>query len=182
MTRLRTLGHQVDLQILDNEASAEYKRLITEEWGAKFQLPPPTSTDAMPLSAPSTPSKRTSSLFLSALPMLILEIIGIYLSLRRNSHLTFCVSPCSIQLNLHGNVSTALSTTMPPQSDPLDTVSSSTRRRATTTHGTIAARQLGTSALHTITTAANTLSPRKPRAPVSLIPWSSGIIILLCQP
>ena len=41
MKRLRTLGHRVDLQILDNEASAEYKRLITEERGAKFQLVPP---------------------------------------------------------------------------------------------------------------------------------------------
>ena len=41
MTRVQNLGHQVDLQILDNEASAEYKRIITEEWGAKFQLVPP---------------------------------------------------------------------------------------------------------------------------------------------
>jgi len=41
MTRLRSLRHSVDLQILDNEASTEYKRQITEEWGARFQLVPP---------------------------------------------------------------------------------------------------------------------------------------------
>ena len=41
MTRLRASNQRVDLQILDNEASAEYKRQITEVWGAKFQLVPP---------------------------------------------------------------------------------------------------------------------------------------------
>lgn len=40
-TRLKAKGHEVDLQILDNEDSAAYKKLITEEWGAKFQLVPP---------------------------------------------------------------------------------------------------------------------------------------------
>ena len=41
MTRLKQKGLTVDLQILDNEASAAYKRAIEEEWGAKFQLVPP---------------------------------------------------------------------------------------------------------------------------------------------
>ena len=33
----------VDLEILDNEASAEYKRAITEKWNAKYQLLPPNT-------------------------------------------------------------------------------------------------------------------------------------------
>ncbi|KAL7536213.1 hypothetical protein ACHAWF_005402, partial [Thalassiosira exigua] len=39
--RLQERGHGVALQILDNEASKEYKRLITQKWGAKIQLIPP---------------------------------------------------------------------------------------------------------------------------------------------
>ena len=41
MTRLAARGLSVDLQILDNEASAEYKKVITFTWQAKFQLVPP---------------------------------------------------------------------------------------------------------------------------------------------
>jgi hypothetical protein len=41
MTRLAARGLSVDLQILDNEASAAYKHAITVTWQAKFQLVPP---------------------------------------------------------------------------------------------------------------------------------------------
>ena len=41
MTRLTSRGLAVDLQILDNEASAAYKRTITDTWKCKFQLVPP---------------------------------------------------------------------------------------------------------------------------------------------
>jgi hypothetical protein len=41
MTRLVARGLAVDLQILDNEASATYKEAITFKWNAKFQLVPP---------------------------------------------------------------------------------------------------------------------------------------------
>ena len=44
MTRLTAQGLSVDLNIRDNEASADFKRVITETWRAKFQLvriPPP---------------------------------------------------------------------------------------------------------------------------------------------
>ena len=41
MTRLETRGLRVDLQILDNEASAAYKKTITDTWKCKFQLVPP---------------------------------------------------------------------------------------------------------------------------------------------
>ena len=33
---LKQRGHNVDLQVLDNEASAAYKKEITETWGVKF--------------------------------------------------------------------------------------------------------------------------------------------------
>jgi hypothetical protein len=41
MTRLAARGLSVDLQILDNEASAAYKDAITFKWNATFQLVPP---------------------------------------------------------------------------------------------------------------------------------------------
>jgi hypothetical protein len=41
MTCLAARGLLVDLQILDNEASAAYKHAITVTWQAKFQLVPP---------------------------------------------------------------------------------------------------------------------------------------------
>ena len=41
MQRIKSRNHHVDLQILDNEASAEYKKLMTETWNVKYQLVPP---------------------------------------------------------------------------------------------------------------------------------------------
>ena len=41
MTRLAARGFLVDLQILDNKASAAYKHAITFKWKATFQLVPP---------------------------------------------------------------------------------------------------------------------------------------------
>jgi hypothetical protein len=41
MTHLAARGLLVDLQILDNEASAAYKEAVTFKWNAKFQLVPP---------------------------------------------------------------------------------------------------------------------------------------------
>ena len=41
MERLKSRGHHVDLQVLDNEASAAYRRQITDKWKADFQLVPP---------------------------------------------------------------------------------------------------------------------------------------------
>ena len=38
---LKYLGHKVDLQILDNKASTEYKRFIAKNWGSRYQLVPP---------------------------------------------------------------------------------------------------------------------------------------------
>lgn len=41
MRRLKAREHKIDLQILDNEISAEYKRVIEEVWKTKYQLVPP---------------------------------------------------------------------------------------------------------------------------------------------
>ena len=41
MQRLKDRGMIVDLQILDNEASAAYKRIITTKWEVAFGLIPP---------------------------------------------------------------------------------------------------------------------------------------------
>ena len=41
MQRLLNNKLTVDLQILDNETSAEYKQDITEKWKANYQLVPP---------------------------------------------------------------------------------------------------------------------------------------------
>ena len=41
MESLKQRGNDVDLQVLDNEASADYKKEITETWGANFQLASP---------------------------------------------------------------------------------------------------------------------------------------------
>ena len=43
MQRLRDHELNVDLQILDNEASAEYKKVIKKKWNANDQLVPPNT-------------------------------------------------------------------------------------------------------------------------------------------
>ena len=41
MRRIHDNKLTIDLQIIDNEASAEYKRAIKEKWNANYQLVPP---------------------------------------------------------------------------------------------------------------------------------------------
>ena len=41
MTRVKAAGLDVDLQVLDNEASKEYKEIMTNKWKVKYQLVPP---------------------------------------------------------------------------------------------------------------------------------------------
>ena len=41
MQRIKDRNMLVDLNILDNEASAEYNRIIKSEWGVEYQLVPP---------------------------------------------------------------------------------------------------------------------------------------------
>eukprot|EP00804_Cyclotella_cryptica_P022720 CCRYP_012520-RA/>CCRYP_012520-RA protein AED:0.32 eAED:0.32 QI:0/-1/0/1/-1/1/1/0/364 len=43
MTHLRNQGHLVEHQILDNEASKDYRHAITQEWKATYQLVPPNA-------------------------------------------------------------------------------------------------------------------------------------------
>jgi hypothetical protein len=60
MTRLAAWGLSVDLQILDNKASAAYKHAITVTWQASFSWCPQICIIAIGLSMPSGPSKTTS--------------------------------------------------------------------------------------------------------------------------
>ena len=41
MQQIKRHNHHVDFQIFDNEASAEYKKLMTEKWKVNYQLVPP---------------------------------------------------------------------------------------------------------------------------------------------
>ena len=41
MRRLSDQGHQVDVKILDNEVSGDFKRTILEYWCETYQLTPP---------------------------------------------------------------------------------------------------------------------------------------------
>ena len=41
MQRLDDIGHHVDVQILDNEVSADFKNTIVEDWWATYELVPP---------------------------------------------------------------------------------------------------------------------------------------------
>ena len=41
MQKLADRGHHVDIQILDNEVSAEFKKTIKKDWRATYQLVPP---------------------------------------------------------------------------------------------------------------------------------------------
>ena len=41
MQRLNGKGHQVDVQILENEVSTEFKKTIVDDWDATYQLVPP---------------------------------------------------------------------------------------------------------------------------------------------
>ena len=41
MQHLADKGHHVDVQILDNEISTDFKKNIVEKWRATYQLVPP---------------------------------------------------------------------------------------------------------------------------------------------
>ena len=41
MQKLADRGHHVDVQILENEVSADFKKTIVKDWGASYQLVPP---------------------------------------------------------------------------------------------------------------------------------------------
>ena len=43
MQSLADRVHHVDVQILDNEVSADFKRTIVEDWYATYQLVPPNT-------------------------------------------------------------------------------------------------------------------------------------------
>ena len=46
--RIKSRGHKVNLQVLDNESSAAYFQTIKEELNKKYQMVPPMCIDTMP--------------------------------------------------------------------------------------------------------------------------------------
>ena len=56
---LLSRGYSIQHHILDNECSAELKTAFAK-YNIDYQLVPLQSTESMPLSAPSAPSKTTS--------------------------------------------------------------------------------------------------------------------------
>jgi hypothetical protein len=107
MTRLAARGLLVDLQILDNEASAEYKEAITFKWNAKFQLVPPDMHHQNQLNALFAHSRTTSWQFLLASTPPFHRTFGTFFCHRLNSPSIFSVRPLSIQGLVHGNFSKA---------------------------------------------------------------------------
>ena len=59
----------VDLQILENEASAKYKRAIKKKWHIKYQLVPPQYSSKQ-RNDPFARPRHTSSPYLTALPLI----------------------------------------------------------------------------------------------------------------
>ena len=60
MTGLKNRDQLVDLQILDNEASTEYKKTMTDVWKVEYQLVPPNLHAAMQSNAPFVISRPIS--------------------------------------------------------------------------------------------------------------------------
>ena len=76
MGRIKAAGHDVDLQILDNEASQKYRDLITEKWNHKFQLVPPNMHVETQPNELFARSRRIFWPFSSALPQTSLGTCG----------------------------------------------------------------------------------------------------------
>ena len=84
MQRLLNNKLTIDLQILDNEGSADYKQAITEYWDANDQLVPPYTHVAMQLNAPFARSWPTFFPYSRVLLHISQEICGIFYSLKLN--------------------------------------------------------------------------------------------------
>jgi hypothetical protein len=84
MSRLAARGLAVDLQILNNEASATYKEAITVKWKANSSLFPQTCTAGIGQSAPSARSRATSCLSWQGWTLHFPRISGTCFSHRQN--------------------------------------------------------------------------------------------------
>ena len=113
MTRLAARGLAVDLQILDNEASAAYKHTITVTWQVKFQLVPPDMHHHNRVQ--SAHSRITSLPSWLALTQPFPRTFGTFSSHRQNSRSTFSDSRQSILGYLLGNSSKAHLTSTRPR-------------------------------------------------------------------
>jgi trans-aconitate methyltransferase len=103
MERMKAHGLSVNLQVLDNEASATYIDCITNKWKCKHQKVPPDIHQRNIAKHRSAPSKHTCS---ACSPELIhdsQEHVGISSSTKQKSHSTSSAHHKSIQPSPHGN-------------------------------------------------------------------------------
>ena len=118
MKRLADRGHKVGVQILDNEVSAEYKRVIVDDWGATYQLVPPNIHQR-------NTAERSIRTFKAHFYQSCLEC-GTNCWFKQSSHSTSSAKPRSTHSFQHGNISMAHLTMQQLRWVPLDVKLSST--------------------------------------------------------
>jgi hypothetical protein len=155
MTRLAARGLSVNLKILDNKASMEYKEAITFKWNAKFQLVPPDMHRQNWAEWLFARSRTTSWQFLPALTLPFHHTFGTFFCHRLNSPSIFSVRPLSIQGLVRVNFSKGPLTSTRRHLVRLVVVSSSMQSRLLGDHGTSAQNQASILALPLIPTAAS---------------------------
>jgi hypothetical protein len=134
MTHLAARGLSVDLQILNNEASTEYKEAITFKWNKKIQLVPPVAKTR--LNVLFACSRTTSWQFLPVLTLPFHHTFGTFFCHRLSSPSIFSVMPLSIQGLAHGIFSKGSSTSTRRHLVQLVVASSSMQSRLLGNRGT----------------------------------------------
>ncbi len=155
MTCLAARGLSVDLQILDNKASAEYKEAITFKWKANSNSSHRTCITKTGLNALFACSRTTSWQFLLVSTPPFHRTCGTFFYHRLNSPSIFFVRPLSIQGLVRGNFSKGLSTSTRCHLVQLVVVSSSMQSWLLGDHGTSAQNQASILVLPSIPTAAS---------------------------
>jgi hypothetical protein len=140
-------GLSVDLQILDNKASVEYKKAITFKWNTKFQLVPPDMHC-------QNWAERAICTFKDHFLAILASINSAFPPYLWEPSI-FSIRPLSIQGLVHGNFSKGPSTSTRHHLVWLVVVSSSMQSRLLGNHGTSAQNQASILALPTIPTAAS---------------------------
>ncbi len=129
MTRLAARGPLVDLQILNNEASAAYREAITFKWNQKFQLVPPDMHCQNRAECAICTLKDHSLSILAMLTVHFPRTFGTFFCHRLNSPSIFSIKPGSIQELACGNFSKDLLTLTRHRLVRLVVASSSTQSR-----------------------------------------------------
>jgi hypothetical protein len=105
MTCLAARGLSVDLQILNNKASAAYKEAIKIKWNAKFQLFLPDMHRQNPAECAICTFKDHFLAILAGINSTFPCTFGAFCCHRLDSPSIFSIKPCSTQRLVHGNFS-----------------------------------------------------------------------------